>query len=248
MEGLKKSIRYQFIETKKFLLGFWIVIILVNIGFYILNSTLTDRVNIGFSIGMTEGISAISIAGINLMGILIGLIVYNYESNYEDFPLAISLSMTRKEYFASFLVNNVFIAFVCGIIQGILLKIDPYFVKMAGKNPLNDFKYFNTASDNIFYIMFILFIVFLAFSAFCNLLASINYKIGYKMWLIIVAANIALSILNIDFFWRIFRTIENILSPRLHITQILIILASIAILYVINYFVVMRTDIKKKLG
>lgn len=248
MEGLKKSMRYQFMESKKFLLGFWSVILIVNIGFYILNNIIRNNVTIGFSTGSSGGIMPLSVAGINLMAILIALLVHNYESNYQSFPLAISLSMTRKEYFLSFLVDNILIAFVCATIQGILLKIDPFFVKLINRTPLYDFKYFNTITDNILYIIFILFISFLSFTAFWNLFSSINYKFGYKVWLILIGTNILLSIININFIGSILNSIGNILAPRLGVFQILVILSSTVAFYMLNYIVVIRTDVKKVRG
>lgn len=249
MESLKKGMRYQLMESKKFLVGFWSVMLIVNIFFYILNNIGSLNSRIGLSIGISGGVNnSISVVGANLMAILIALLVYNYESNYESFPLAISLSMTRKEYFLSFLVDNIFIAFICATIQGILLKIDPFFVKLINRTPLYDLKYFNTVTDNVFYIIFMLFILFLAFTAFWNLFASINYKFGYKIWLILIGTNILLSIININFIGSILNAIGNILAPRLGVFQILVILASTVAFYMLNYIVVIRTDVKKVRG
>lgn len=248
MESLKRSIRFQFAESKKFIINFWIVIIIVDIAFYLMNNLSSLNTSIGFSIGLSEGINSISVTGVNLMAILISLIVYNYSSNYESFPLAVSLSMTRKDYFLSFLVDNVLIAFVFAIIQGVLLKIDPMFVKLIGRNPLYDFGYFNTSTDNIFYIIFILFIMFLGFSCFWNIVASINYKFGYKIWLIFWGANILISFIKVDFLYFIIKPIWEIIDPRLGVSQILTILAIVTVLYGFNYFIVIRTDVKKKLA
>lgn len=248
MENFKRNMKYQFMETKKFLLGFFITIIIIDLVFYILNARYSENINIGFSLGELGVNSALSVVGINIMAILIALIAYNFESNYEDFPLAISLSMTRKGYFLSFLADNIFIALIFAVIQGILFKIEPIIMRMIDRVPLYDFVYFNNQTDNIFYIIFILFILFLGFTAFWNLLASINYKVGYKMWIVLIAANILLTSISfrIGFIETIFDSIEKILSPRLGVFQILIILASIGILYTLNYLIVIRTDIKKK--
>ena len=97
MESLKRSIKYQLMESKSFILGFWITTLIINIFFYVLNNMKSVHFGIGFSLGFTEESAAISIAGINLMIVLISLLVYNYERNYESFPLAISLSMSRKD-------------------------------------------------------------------------------------------------------------------------------------------------------
>lgn len=245
MESLKRSIRYQFTESKRFILGFWCTTLIVNIFFYILNSSQYLDISIGFSLGSSEGSAPISIAGINIMIILISLLVYNYDSNYESFPLAISLSMSRKNYFLSYLLDNIFISFVFAIIQGVLLKIDPYFVNLVGKIPLYDFLYFNTKTDNIFFIVFILFISFLSFISFWSLIASLNYKFGYKIWLVFVGFNIVVSIFNINFISRILEPLGKMFEFRLGIFQILFIITSIVAFYIINYLVVSRTNIKK---
>lgn len=247
MGNIKKGIRYQLMSSKKFISGFWITIILVDIAFYFMNGIHLLNINIGLSVGISNE-NLISVTGVNLLAILIALLVYNYERNYESFPLAISLSMTRKQYFISFIVDNAFIAFVFAAIQGVLLKIDPYFVDLLGRVPLNDFIYFNTKTDNILYIIFILFILFFAFTCFWNLMASVNYKFGYKMWIVIVGTNILLSILNIDVMAAIFKPINLLLQGRFDILQILIILAVAAVLYSVNYLIVIRTDINRKLS
>lgn len=247
MESLKRSIKYQFIESKKFLLGFWIIILLVDIGIYMMNSLMSDNVNIGMSIGTSEGVTAISVAGINLMAILISLLVYNYERNYENFPLAISLSMTRKNYFLSFLIDNVMIASIFATIQGILLKVESIIAQDVLNTPLYNFEYFNTKIDNVFFIIFTLFILFLAFISFWNLIASINYKLGYKMWIILVGINIVLAVLNIELIGRVVKNIGRIFFQRLGGLQVLAILVSILLCYTLNYFVVSRTDVKTKI-
>lgn len=248
MESLKRSIKYQLMESKNFILGFWTTTLIVNIFFYILNNLDIIDFSIGFSLGSSQGNSGISIAGINLMIILISLLVYNYERNYESFPLAISLSMSRKDYFLSFLIDNIFISFVFSIIQGILLKIDPFFIKLVGRVPLYDFLYFNTKTDNLFYVVFILFISFLAFISFWSLISSINYKFGYKIWLAFLAFNILISIFNLHSITKIFEPISQSFQFRLGILQILLLTTTTVAFYILNYFVVSRTDIKKKIS
>ena len=211
MESLKRSIKYQFMESKSFILGFWSTVLIINVFFYVLNNVSSIDFRIGFSLG-AEVNGAISIAGINIMIILISLLVYNFESNYESFPLAISLSMSRKNYFLSFLVDNVFIAFVFALIQSILLKIDPFLVKLIGKVPLHDFLYFNVETDNIFFIIFTLFILFLLFISFWNFISSLNYKFGYKMWIVLIGLNIVLPILNLGFLSQLIESAEKILN------------------------------------
>lgn len=245
MESLKRSIRYQFMESKSFILGLWGTTLIVNIFFYILNNLDSINFNIGLSMGTSaEGITPISVTGINLMIILISLLVYNFERNYESFPLAISLSMTRKEYFVSFLIDNIYIAFVFATIQGVLMKIDPYLVKLVGKVPVYDFLYFNTKTDNVFYIIFILFVVFLGFICFWSLIASLNYKFGYIIWIIAVVFNMGISILNIKIFGNLLKSIGNMFNSRLGTSQFIIIFLGISVSYMLNYIIVKTTNIK----
>lgn len=250
METLKRSLKYQFIETKNFILGFWLTVIFVDIFFYILNNlnSVNSSVDfdIGFSLGTSEATSALSVVGVNLMIIFISLLVYNYERNYESFPLSLSLSMTRKDYFVSFLIDNVVIAFIFASIQGILFKIDPNIVKLVGKEPLYDFINFNLATDNILFIIFTLFILFIMFISIFSLLASLNYRFGYKIWIVLVGVNILVSIFHIKIFGRMFSSIGNIIATRFGVFETLVILASVVALYSLNYFITIKTDIQTK--
>lgn len=249
MENLKRSIRYQLAESKDFLFGFWATVLILNILFYIFSYIGGTAVNIGISVQISSGFDTlVSVAGANLMIILITLIVYNYQRNYGSFPLAISLNMTRKNYFASFLIDNIFMAFMLATIQGFLMKIDPFFVKLIGRNPLYNFTYFNIQTDNVFYIIFILFVLFLTFICFWNLMASLNYKFGYKIWIIAVAINMVVSISGMSIVDKVVKSIGRIFTPRLGLLQLAIIFLGISISYIINYFIVTRTDIKGKIG
>lgn len=241
MESLKRSIKYQFSESKKFILTFWIIIILVDIFFIILNYLGPLSFSIGFSLGTRNGVTAISIVGSNLMAILISFLVYNFVSNYESFPLSLSLSMSRKDYFISFLVENIVIAFVFATIQGVLLKIDPYIVKLLGRVPLYDFFYFNTKTDSLILIILNLFLIFLEFICFWNLIASINYKIGYKMWLIFAGVKIISSMFYINLIYECVKFIGTIYNEKIIIIEIL----AVIVLYILNYFIVMSTDVKR---
>lgn len=254
MESLKRSLKYQWMESKTFILKFWMTVILINILFYILNvlPTMNNSIGltIGFSLGSTETSSPMSLVGVNFLIIFVVLIVYNYERNYGSFPLSQSLSMTRKNYFISFLIDNLLISFIFAGIQGLLLKVDPYIVKSAGGEPLYDFINFNLKTDNILFIIFTLFILFLACISFFNLLASLNYKFGYKLWIVLVGANIILSILNIrilgEFTNGISKFIERFLVGRLGLVEVFLILGTVALFYIFNYFITVNTDIKKK--
>lgn len=246
MESLKRSMRYQVMETKNFLMKFIATLIFLNIFFYILNAI--SSIHIGFSLGSSGESSPLSVTGSNLLIIAIVIIVYNYERNYGSFPLAVSMGTTRKEYFLTFLADNILIALILGSIQGVLMKIDPYIMRLLGKEPIYDFLYFNIQTDSIFYVIFILFFFFLSFICFWNLIASLNYKFGYIIWIEVVVFNMLVSLLNIKVFGNILKSIGSILSPRLGISQIGIMFSGIGILYLINYLIVRKTNIKRKAG
>lgn len=250
MESLKRSLKYQWLESKSFILRFWIVLIIVDISFYFLNTLGSNDGIVGFSLGNSELSNAFSVVGVNFMIIIITFIVYNYERNYESFPLSLSMGMTRKDYFLSFFIDNLFIVFIFSLIQTILLKIDPIIIKSIGKEPLYDFVIFNLNKDNIFFIIFSIFILFLFFISLFNLLASLNYKFGYKLWIVIVGFNILLSILNRgilgEFTDKIFEFVERFLVGRLGLIEVLVILGAVALLYILNYLITINTHIKKK--
>lgn len=241
MESLKRSIRYQLMESKSFVLKFWFTIIILNIIFYIVSYTGGDAITIGISID--GSLEARSIVGVNLLIILIALIPYSYERNYQSFPLAISLGVTRKDCFISFLIDNAMIAFIFATIQGVLMKIDPFFVKLIERAPMYDLLYFNTKTDSIFFIVLFLFVVFLSFICFWNLIASLNYKFGYKMWIVALGITLFLSYSNIETIITIPKFIEN-LGSRFGPSEFITMLLGMTILYIINYLIVKRTNIK----
>lgn len=245
MESLKRSIRYQLMESKSFILKFWITVLILNIFFYIISYKGGDAISIGLYVGGFAGPG--SIVGANLLIILISLIPYSYERNYQSFPLGVSLGVTRKDYFISFLIDNAMIALIFATIQGILMKIDPFFVKLIGRIPLYDLLYFNTKTDNIFFIVLFLFVIFLSFISFWNLIASLNYKFGYKIWLIALGIAVVLSYSNIETIITIPKFIEN-LGSRFGPSEFITMFLGIAILYIINYLIVRKTNIKKSIG
>lgn len=258
MESLKRSIKFQLMNSKKFILIFWSVLIAFNIFSYVMNnlnvggSVTNDGGSVNFQIGLfagnSGGLAMVSVAGANLLVIFITLIVYNYSSIYERLPLSLSLSMTRKDYFFSFLIDNVLIAFVFASIQGILLKIDPFFIKLIGKNPFYDYGLFNVKTDNVFFIISILFIAFLGFMSFWNLIASLNYKFGYKMWLVFLGIIIIQLFLNLSFINNGISNIGEMFMTKLGFLETLIVLSGMLILYTLDFLVIKRTNVKKALS
>ena len=178
MESTKRAIKFQLNESKVSILTFWIVIIIVDI-FAVLMSRIAD-INIGLndiSIGINidgygQGLSVMSLMALNFIPILIYLAAHGYEIYYKNFPIALSFSVTRKDFFKSMIINNILIAFVASIIQSFLMKVDPIIVEAIGKKPFYEFGLFNTQSDNILFIMVSIFIITTVFIAIWNLISA----------------------------------------------------------------------------
>lgn len=247
MESIKRAIRFQILDSKKSIIVFWAVILTVDIAFYFIN--LNGGAN--FIVGMSDGINGIrllSVIGSNLMAISIYIIVYNYVMYYEIFPIAISFSVTRGDFFRSLIINNIFVTFIFSIIQGILMKVDPIFVRAIGREPILDFTIFNVNTDNIIFIVFSLFVVFLTSISIFNLLAALNYRFGYKIWIVfgviftlLVFGNMEIVVGNAieEFF-------GSILKPRLGLLKIVKVCAFTAVCYTLGYLLTINTNIKGK--
>lgn len=247
MEALKRSIRFQFIEAKNFLLGFWITMILGNILFYFLNGSKFANFEVGFTLANSQE-NFISVAGVNFVAIVIAMIAHNYDRKYKDFPLSQSLSMTRKNYFKSLEAGNLVIALVSALIQAVLLKIDPIIMTKLDKEPLYNFINFNLKTDNILFIIFTLFLLFLTLAALTNLLTTLNYKFGYMMWIVILVVNAVLIVTGtgINLIDKITSKAASILFTRYGLYEILIIGIGLGLVYFINYLLITNTNVKKK--
>ena len=149
MESTKRAIKFQLNESKISILVFWLVILIVDIS--ALFATKYTGVKIGISQGGMDNV--FSLLGLNILPIIIYLITHNYELYYKNFPISLSFSTTRKDFFKAMIVNNICVAFVMATIQSILMKIDPILVNFAGKEPIYDFKAFNIETDSVIYIM-----------------------------------------------------------------------------------------------
>lgn len=210
MEALKRQIRFMIKDSKRSFIIFWIVVILVNIAAYILNANFQGRYGtISFGIGKI-GVSGnegrlINVAGSNIIAIGIYLIVSNMLMYYESFPTAIGFSSTRKDFYKALIIHNSLLCAAMTFIEAILLKVDNVIIENIGKQPLEDFIYFNTKENNIFYIFIIVFLMFMAFCAVFNLLGALLYRYGYKLWIILGV--LVMIIGNID---NLSRTIKAI--------------------------------------
>lgn len=247
MEGMKRANRFIGLDLVKSVGVFWIVIIIVSIASYIGNFALKN-VYIGLSYGLHDGslgIKTISVAAANIMPIIIYFIAYIYAMYYENFPVALAFSITRKDFYKSLIICNVLIAFIFALVQSILLKIDIKIINSIGRNPYLDFGIYNTSLDKLFYIIFSLFIVFAVLISILNLLAALNYRFGFKLWIVIgivfflSAAFIGASI---SMFF------EELFTTRIDTLQLVILGVIMIFSYSIGYIIVTNTNIKNKIS
>ncbi|SDY80570.1 hypothetical protein SAMN05660462_00934 [Proteiniborus ethanoligenes] len=244
MDSTRRAIRFQNLDSKKSIIVFWLVVLAANIFFYIMNFY-SDNMYAGISNGI-NGIRQLSVAGSNMMSIIVYFIVYSYLMYYESFPIAIGFSVTRKDFFKSLIVNNILVSFIFAIIQGILLKLDPIFVRMIDREPLLDFMLFHTTKDNLIFIIFSLFFFFLVVVSATNLLGALNYRFGYKIWIILGAMLVFgvtfKMIKSIVFF------LNELIIFRINAFQVLILSVVISICYALGYFLTINTNIKNKIA
>lgn len=248
MESMKRANRFLNIDMKQSVLWFWGTMLLINIISYTLMSIygLTFFAISGqISIGTETSFSVLTVAAANLMPIIIYFIAYSYEMYYQSFPVALAFSVTRKEFFKSLIIRNISTAFIFATIQSILMKLDIYIVSKLGPTPKVDFGIFNTSSDNIIYIMLSLFVAFLAFTSITNLLAALNYRFGFKLWIFygfIISLTIAFAGPSIlEMFYELFTT-------RINTLQLVILGVIMIVCYSIGYTIVSNTNIKNKIS
>lgn len=247
MESLKRAVRFLITDSRKSIIVFWVVMLIIDTLLY-LNLYAPTSISIEMSI-QKDNITLISMAGTNFMAIVIYLIVYSRSMYYENFSLGISFSVTRKDFFTALIINNVFICFVFSVIQGILMKLDSIIITAIGKNPISNFAIFNTSTDNIFYIIASLFIVSLVVTTIFSFLASMNYKFGYAFWMLVGAIffitlfTIKGQLMGKKAFGYI---LYNIISPRLDFLKVIKTIIFITIFYTFGYVLTINSDIKQK--
>lgn len=250
MESLKRTFKFINIESKRSIITFWLVMILLNVISYMLNLKQFFNIagnNFSFGIHMSDGqnFGVTSIAGANVIPILIFYIVYSYLLYYEDLPIAIGFSSTRKNFFISLLFSNIIVAFIFSLVQTILLKIDFKLIENLGRKPYVDFIVFNTQDDNIIFISLSIFLISFIFIGFMNIMASANYKFGYKMWIVLA---IVFLIIMPRFGFEISDFIYNLFTKRLNLQQLLVLLVFSIISYGLTYLFIKDVNIKSKLA
>ncbi len=246
MEGLKRQLRFQMLDGKKSFIAFWSILLLSNVLFYILNSSV--NVNIGFSesISSSPGIDTvrISVAASNIIAINIFIIVYSMVMYYESFPAAIGFSSTRWDFYRGAVIHNAILAFAMALIQGTLMKLDGYFINLIGKNPIYKQLIFDVKEDNILYIIFMLTVIFMVVCSIFNLLGAALYRFTWKLWIVIGACFLVIG--N-------FASIGGVVSRiRMFIFNFDIVplyvlkqLAFTVVLYILAYLLIRRISIRK---
>ncbi len=245
MESVKRATKFQNLDAKNPTIVFWLVVLIVDIAFYILNLYGGSEFRVGMSTSL-NGITAFSVVGANIIPIIVYFIAYSYEMYYETFPIAISFSVTRKDFFKSLVMNNILVAFIFALIQGTLLKIDHIFVNAIGREPLIDFALFNTNTDSIIFIAFSLLVGFLVFVSVTNIIAALNYTFGFKIWIVFGIVFFFFTTNRIGMI--IVNSIESLLITRIDLFQLLKLGIIITICYVLGYLLTIRTNIKNKVG
>lgn len=242
MDSTKRIFRFQKYGLKKSIIGFWSVVLIINILAYILIRYFNS--NIGIGLFSNKG-DVFSVVGGNIMPIFIFFIVYGIVMYHEDFALALSFGVTRKDYYKSVIIDNMLAVSSFAVIQTVLLIIDKYIIKLLGYNPMVEFVSFNTSTDSILFIVFTLALLFLTFASLTNLLGVLQYRFGYKFWIgfgitFFIAAN---------FFSKLTEMFSGIylwLRTTFDSSAILILeLFIIIICYTLGYFLIKKANVKK---
>ncbi|MDR7855189.1 hypothetical protein [Tissierella sp.] len=250
MESNKRINKFQKYDLKESVGAFWVVMIIVNIFVYALASYTNSNSNVKFGPFIHDG-DLFSIAGSNIMPILIFFIIYGITMYYEYFALALSFGVTRRDFYKSAIVDNFQVSLIFAFVQSVLQIIDKNVIESLGINPMVDFGIFNTSRDNIFFIILSLFTFFLVCASLSNLLGVLQYKFGYKFWIVfgiislfgLVWENSFHLIANVlGIFSKIYLWIESIFSKfTIFPLGLLIIIIS----YTLGYLLIRRVDIRK---
>jgi len=247
MESIKRALKFQGRDFQKSVGMFWLVLFIVNIGSYV-SMYKFNRGFIGIRVSgyaSIDGIdiTLISVAAANLVPIIIFFIVYCYEMYYEYFPVAISFSVTRKDFYKSAVIYNLITSAVFALIQGILIKADLHLVQYLGQNIKSDFGIFNSGTDSIIFIVFSLFICFTVFASAMNLLSALNYKFGYRLWIVI-------ALLGIPYSARMgipFELVGRLFTERIGAAQFSILAITAFACFVAGFLTVSGTNVKDRL-
>lgn len=244
MGATKRMVKYQLKDLKKSLLIFWMVIIVITIGSYALNFLISSNQDIFYFALGNRG--TISVAGALLLPVIIFILSYTIETYYKAFPISIGFSMTRIDFYTSIVLSGILMCLALAAILGILLKLDFLIIRAMGREPLVDFKTFNTMSDSIFFIVSSLFISLLTLTSIFNLGGVLLYRFGaIRFWGSYLLLGIALSFINISivqFFTTYF--IWDLFTTRITFSHVLYLLLIAMICYLLGYIVIRKVNVK----
>lgn len=254
MDSIKRIFKFQNRDLKRSMGAFWGIILIINLLSSILSISYNG--NIIYGLNATGG-ESISFIGANMMSIFIYIIIYGILMYYEDFALALSFGVTRKDFYKSAIVNNMLVAIISGIIQGGLHLIEKSLFKVSGYKLMTEFGIFNTATDNILFIILSLSVSFLALLSISNLLGVLQYRFGYKLWIGLgVVLLVVMNSVGLGFLTNSTEMITKIhqwgylmftgLYSIFDVWSIFIIEIFISIIcYFIGYFFILKANIKK---
>lgn len=249
MEGLRRQIRYQIMDTKKAFSIFWGIVLFLNIISYFL----AKYTNVNFGTSMVEsradsfGNMSITFhmngASANIVPIAIFIIVSCMVMYYECFPTVIGFSTIRRNFYLGAIAQNIILCFSMAVIEGILLKLDRNIVKAIGKQPYDKILMFNLDRDNVIYVIIVLFLIFLLVCSIFNLLGAVLYKFGYRFWL--VSGVILVIILNLGIKGMMPKNIVNMLFSFNGLAGFFIkIILQAAVMYSIGWVLIRRRDVR----
>lgn len=249
MEGLKRQIRYQIMDSKRAFSIFWSIVLGLNIVAYFLS--MNDNISFGTSMvesradsfGNMTTTHYMNVASGNIIPIAIFIIVYCMVMYYENFPTVIGFSSTRKNFYLGVIIHNIILCFAMAVIEGILITLDKYIVKAIGKQPLNNIFMFNLDKDNVAYVITILFLISLLVCSVFNLLGIILYKYGYRFWIVLGVLSFVLLKLGIQ--KSVSTNIVDFLFSFHGLTSFFIkIVAEVTILYALGWTLIRRRGIR----
>ena len=134
MDASNRVFKLQLFNFKKAALGFWAVMVSINILSYIIFMYFYSNIKFGISLNG----QLVSIAGGNFMSIAIFFIAYGIVIYHENFRLALNFGAIRKDFYKTVIVINLISAFIFAVVQTILQLVDKVFVKNIGLNPVVD--------------------------------------------------------------------------------------------------------------
>lgn len=250
MNSLKRTLKFVGNKNKSEMLSLMIILVLLYIFsfFYslIMSNKGLDHVQaFGILIKQSDGTYMHSIAGGNFLPLLLVFIVSTYILYYEALPVVIGFSSTRKNFTVSVIINNIVFVTIISLFQTILLKLDFILIKRINWLPITDYKTFNTSTDNFVYIFLLLFLLSLFILGIFNLLASANYKFGYRMWLVIALAFILIMPL---FGEKILTFFSNMVLTRISFIGLLFLIISSVVSFGLSGLITKNANIKPKLN